>query len=475
MHAQLDSEQISLLTENLTRARGALAEAEGRLDAARGQAGAAAQAAIAPSVAPLRAHHDQLSAQLQSMLGRLGASHPDVQAVRAQLADVDRTVAAEIGRVVTAIDADVRAGRDRMVALQRDLSEQQALTARDAQARVPLNALLRDADAARGLLQAVLERIQQTAQQSSVETPDAHEISLALVPDRPSFPRTVPWMAAAAALGIVLGLLLVYVRELADSTFRSGDDVRTVLGLPCLALIPRLSRRALKGASVEDHAAHRPKSTLAEQLRALRAGLSLWPDRPHIIAVTAARSAEGKTTISRALARLAALNGERVIVLDCDIRDPSVMERHEHPGLVDHLRQRATLAEVIRKDPATGVDAIAGGHAEANALGLLMSATMARLLQALRQDYDLVLLDTPPAEVITDARIVAGLADATLLCVRWRATSRQAALHALELLEEAHANVVGVALTQVDVHSHVRSGYADAEVYHPRYNGYFRE
>ena len=80
MHARLDSEQISLLTENLARARSTLAEAEGKLDAARGQAGAAAQAAIAPSVVQLRAHHDQLSAQLQSMLGRLGAGHPDVQA-----------------------------------------------------------------------------------------------------------------------------------------------------------------------------------------------------------------------------------------------------------------------------------------------------------------------------------------------------------------------------------------------------------
>ena len=247
MHARLDSEQISLLTENLARARSALAEAEGKLDAASGRAGAAAQAAIAPSVVQLRARHDQLSAQLQSMLGRLGASHPDVQAVRAQLADVDRTVAAEIGRVVAAIDADVRADRERVVTLQRDLSEQQTQTARDAQAQVPLNAMLRDAEASRGLLQAVLERMQQTAQQPSVETPDAHEISLALVPNRPSFPRTGPWMAAAAAFGIVLGLLLVYVRELADSTFRSGDDVRTVLGLPCLALIPRMSRRALKG------------------------------------------------------------------------------------------------------------------------------------------------------------------------------------------------------------------------------------
>ena len=72
-------------------------------------------------------------------------------------------------------------------------------------------------------------------------------------------------------------------------------------------------------------------------------------------------------------------------------------------------------------------------------------------------------------------RIVAGLADATLFCVRWRGTSRHIALHALERLEQAHANVVGAALTQVDVNVHLRSGYADAEVYHPRYGGYFRE
>ena len=124
MHARLDSEQVSLLTENLARARSALAEAEGKLDAASGRAGAAAQAAIAPSVVQLRARHDQLSAESQSLLARLGGSHPDVQAVRAQLADVDRTVAAEIGRVVAATDADVRADRERVDALQRDLSEQ---------------------------------------------------------------------------------------------------------------------------------------------------------------------------------------------------------------------------------------------------------------------------------------------------------------------------------------------------------------
>jgi polysaccharide biosynthesis transport protein len=172
------------------------------------------------------------------------------------------------------------------------------------------------------------------------------------------------------------------------------------------------------------------------------------------------------------------MNGERVIVLDCDIRQSSIGRPtgcDAHPGLADCLQGRASAAEAIRKESATGMDYIPGGADEANALGLLMSATMARLLQTLRRDYDLVLLDAPPAQAITDARIVAGLADATLLCVRWRHTPRDVVLNALELLEEAHANVVGAALTQVDVRAHVRSGFADAEVYHPRYGGYFRE
>ncbi len=180
MHASLDSEQISLLSENLARARNALAEAEGRLDAASGRAGAVAQAAIAPSVAPLRSRQDQLTADLQSMLGRLGPNHPEVRSTRIQLAETDHSIAAEITRVVMAAEADVRGDRDRVAKLQADLDDARAGLQRDAQAQIPLNAMQRDAEASRSLLQTVLESIQQTAQQSAIEAPDAHEISLAL-------------------------------------------------------------------------------------------------------------------------------------------------------------------------------------------------------------------------------------------------------------------------------------------------------
>jgi capsular exopolysaccharide synthesis family protein len=279
-------------------------------------------------------------------------------------------------------------------------------------------------------------------------------------------------MAGAVAFGVLFGLLLVYLWELTDASFHSGDDVRNTLGLPCLALVPHVGRRELKDVVIEEYATRKPLSPFAEQFRALRAGLSLWPNRPCVVAVTAARTGEGKTVVTKVLGRIAASNGEHVVVVDCDIRKP---KPRVGIGLVDYLHDRATLADVTRRDPDTGMAYIPSGRRDINAFGLLMSASMVQLLQSLREEYDLVLLDTPPAEAITDARVVAGLADATLFCVRWRTTSRHVASHALALLEEAHANVVGAALTQVDVNVHVRSGYADAEVYRPRYGSYFRE
>jgi len=158
--------------------------------------------------------------------------------------------------------------------------------------------------------------------------------------------------------------------------------------------------------------------------------------------------------------------GERVVVLDCDIRQPSfgrLMRAEGAQGIVDCLLGHAELSDVVRKDWLTSMDFIPAGAAETNSLGLFMSDRMTKLL------------DAPPAFAMADARVVARLADATLLCVRWRDTPRSVVRNSLELLEDAKAHVVGAALTRVDAKAHSRSGFADAEVYHPRYGGYFRE
>ncbi len=478
VQAGLDTETISRMGTDLVQARNDLALAESRLDAARGRSGAAAQAAVAQSVVTMRVQLDTLNAQLQSLLSRLGPSHPDVVALRNQINELQHAVGNEVGRVVAAADADVRADRARVASLEANLKAAQGQVDKNQQAMIPLNAMQRDADASRTLLLAVLSRIQQTAQQSAIEKPDARVISEALPPADPSFPKTKILLPAAAAFGILFGLLVVYLLEIADSTFRSGDDVRSVLGLPCFALVPVVRARLLGRIRMEDYVVRKPMSPFSEQVRALRAGLWLDSVHPKVVAITAARPAEAKTTTAMALGRSSAMNGERVLVLDCDVRQPSfgrLMRADHSKGIVDYLLGQATLDEIIRRDRLTAMDYISAGTSKANSLGLFMSDAMTQALERLRQDYDLVVLDAPPVFAMTDARIISRIADATLLCVRWRDTPRSVVSRSLDLLDEAQARVVGVSLTRVDPRAHVRGGHSDSEVYHPRYGGYYRE
>lgn len=327
MHAGLDAEKISHLNEDLIRARAELAAADARVDAARGHTGSEAQAAIAASVVPLRNTLGQVTAQLQAQTGRLGANHPDVISGRRQVEEARRAVDAEIARVVAATEQDRRAANDRVTTLERNLRNAQSDADAEAKARIPLNAMERDAEASRAQLLAMLERIQQTAQQHALETSEAHEISLALPPRQPSWPRPLPMMAAAAAAGVLLGLMLVHLLHLTDSTLHSGEDVRALVKLPCFALVPELTRRELRSAPIDEFVLRRPLTAYAEQIRAVRAGLWLGSERPRVVAVTAARPAEGKSVLALSLARSAALSGERVLLVDCDIRRPSLAHR----------------------------------------------------------------------------------------------------------------------------------------------------
>jgi Mrp family chromosome partitioning ATPase len=180
------------------------------------------------------------------------------------------------------------------------------------------------------------------------------------------------------------------------------------------------------------------------------------------------------------LARSAALSGERVLLIDCDIRRPSLanlLHTDNGPGLSDLLHGTATLVDVLHNDrlgaPGGGMHFVPAGQARGDTFGLFMGPEMARLLLEARKAYALIVLDTPPVQAITEARVLSAVADATIFCIRWRATPRSVVSYALELLADAHAHVAGVVLTRVDPRAHVRSGYADAEVYHRRFKAYF--
>jgi capsular exopolysaccharide synthesis family protein len=477
MHAASGNEEITHLDEDLIKAKSERAAAAARLDAARGKAGAEAQAAVAPSVVQLRAQVDSLTGQLQAQRTRLGSAHPDVKSLNQQLENGRQALQAEIARVVASTAAEQQAATDRVKTLQDLLDQAKAAEQNADKAQIPLNAMTRDLEASGTQLQAILERIQQTAQQANVESAEAHEISQAIPPEHPTWPRTAQTMAASAASAVFLGLVLVHVLQLTDTTLRSGAEARRLAGVPCFALIPQVGRRALGHLSVHDYVVRRPLTAFAEQIRALRVGLSLDIDHPQVITITAARPAEGKSLLTLALGRSAQLGGERVLLIECDVRAGAFQQRlggKAFPGLMDVLRGELNWREAVQDDPLTGMKFIAGGKPSSDALSLFLAGKIRQILAQVREDFDLILLDAPPVEAMAEARVAAALADATLLCVRWRFTQAKTVQHALQVLHDAHAKIIGTVLTRVDPRVHVRSGYADAGVYHRRYKAYFK-
>ena len=474
----ISAEALSRLNTDLIEARNRQATAEARLAAAQRGGGSDLTALGASNLVQQRAILDAARAELQSLSSNLGDRHPDVARARSRVNDAQRAVNAETARLIQALQTEANAAAASVRSLEAQLRQQEARVNQSQTAEIQINALERSADALRSLLRQVLERSQLTASQNAIEKSDARVLSVATFPALPSFPKIPLFVAAAVVLGVLFGLLVIWFLEQADSTIRSGDEVRSALGLPNLALVPMLRRGLLGRHRVEDYVVRKPLSPFAESMRTLRAALWLGAEPPRVVVITAARPGEGKTTTSVALARSAAMNGERVLLIDCDVRQPSlgrVFRAEGAAGVTDLLLGQAVLERIIRRDHLTSLDYIPAGAAEIHSLGLFMSEAMAGLLDRVRRDYDLIVLDAPPALAMADARVVARLADATLLCVKWRDTPRSVVRNSLALLEDAHARVVGACLTQVDAKVHGRSGYADAEVYHPRYGGYFRE
>jgi polysaccharide biosynthesis transport protein len=474
----ISAESLTRLNEALIAARNKQADAEARLAAVQRGGGADITALGASNLVQMRASLDSARSDLQRLSANLGDRHPDVSAARSRVNDAQRAVGGETARVVQVLQTEAAASGASVRSLEGQLRGQEARVNQSQTSEIQINAMERSAESLRSLLKQVLERAQLTASQNAIEKADARVLSVATYPGTPSFPKVTLFVAAAVVLGVLFGLLVIWFLEQSDSTIRSGDEVRSALGLPNLALVPMLRRGLLGRHRVEDYVVRKPLSPFAESMRTLRAALWLGSEPPRVVVITAARPGEGKTTTSVALARSAAMNGERVLLIDCDVRQPSlgrIFRAEGAAGVTDLLLGQAVLERIIRRDHLSSLDYIPAGAAEIHSLGLFMSEAMAGLLDRVRRDYDLIVLDAPPALAMADARVVARLADATLLCVKWRDTPRSVVRNSLGLLEDAHARVVGAALTQVDAKVHGRSGYADAEVYHPRYGGYFRE
>lgn len=474
--ATVADQQLSEINTQLVLAQVGRAEADARLAQVRrlvrsGRPEAASEVLASQLIVNLRGRETAAEQQIAELAEEYGARHPRMIGARAELQDIQGRIAAEVGKIVTSLENDVAVARAREAALARNVGALEQTAANQGAAEVQLRALEREADAARSLFQLFLSRASETETQTELQTPDARILARAAPPSSPAFPDPMIILPIAGVLSLIIGMALALMQEQLDEGYRSGEEAELDLATSLMALVPRVSRKRGLGVAPEKYALARPGSAFAESLRSIDTGLRLFDvdSSPRSVLITSALPNEGKSTLAMSLGRLLAKGGRPVLLLEADMRRPQAARTLGLPdtgGLLEVLLGEVSEHDVIQVDPESGLHVMAAGGADVQSPpNLLGSQPMNDLLRRLETNYDLVIIDTAPLMVVSDARALARHVDAVLFVVRWASTRRQIARGALRQLLDAGARVAGVVLTQVDVRRLAQYAYGDKGAY----------
>jgi capsular exopolysaccharide synthesis family protein len=482
--ATLTEQQVSELNAQYMLELARLAETQARLnqsnDLLSSPSGieSAVEVQQSPLIRDFRIEEARLERAIAEFSEEYGERHPNMINARAELRDLRSKIKIEVDRVIQGLRNEVAVVRARTSSLASSLEKAKGRVAKLNQSEVDLRSLEREANASRTLLETLLQRTKQTTSQESFQQADASVVSYASLPRSPSFPKKRLLLPLIFIFAIIQGIVLAYMIERLDLGFRSAEQIARQMGVSSLGLIPSISKLATLGRTPHDYVLQNPGSAYGEGIRSLYTNLLLSDvvQRPNVILVTSALPREGKTSVVLSLGRMLSSMGHRVIVVDGDLRKPSIHKDlgvEPGPGLTDCLSGHVAIDDVIQEDQISGLHFLQAGTPKHHSPDQLDSQHMERLLRHLARKYDLVILDSAPILAVSDTLFVARLVDKTVFLVRWARTRRAAANLALSRILAADADVAGAALTMVDVKSHAQYGYGDSGSYHGALKKYY--
>lgn len=485
----LADEQLSELKAQIAAARANLAEREAkhRQVSKLANDGVDPEAIVSATNAPqlVRALEKQteLARQEAELSVKYGERHPRMIALRDEIETADAKVADEVKRVVKALAGAVTVARSRLASLESSLTEMQA-GAPVAAAPVPAPAdagagTLRELEDELAASRAALE--QYRTAKSAAGAPQATQAKMvrpAVAPREPDAPDLPMIMGVSLFGSALVGMLLALVMERMTRGFRTGDEIERLSRLPNLAVVPRL-----KGERhIADRIVQAPMSAYSESVRSLHSALQLsGADRPpKVVVMTSSIPHEGKTSLAVSLGRLASKGGARVILIDGDLRHPSVSgqftPRRPEAGLVEVLTGGCTLRDVLHRDPISPLEFVPVAAPPSNPSELLGSMAMKRMLDILRQHYDLIVIDAAPVLPVADTRLLSRVADKIVYVVGWEKTPRQAVVAGLRSLLDANAEIAGTVLNQADMRRYALYSHGSASYgYGTKYARYYAD
>ncbi len=430
-----------------------------------------------PTIQNLRAQEADAERRAADLGGQFGDKYPRVISARAEVAEIRARIQAEVNRVIDALRNEVSTQQAREQDLNNLLAKMKTDAARNDIAEVQLHDLERQADADKTLYQNFLNQFKQTQSQDSFQQPDAEVLSRAALPLLPSFPQTAVLTLLCAGASFMLGIILALVFQYLDVGVRSMEQLKNVLHVHALGMVP--APQGMGRGKLAREVIDRPMSSYSEAIRTIHTNLMLSDvdQRPRVVLVTSSLPGEGKSTLSVSLAEISARYGQKVVVVDADLRRPSLHRLATvtaKPGLVDWLLDRVAFDEILQRHALGGVDVIAAGELPTVPPNLLSSERFKQLLRGLGEQYDLVVIDSAPVLALPDTRVLSMLADKTVFVVRWASTSRRVAAAALQQLDESGGFVAGAVLTAVDMKAHAKDGFYDSVLYSGQLKEYYR-
>ena len=482
-NATVTDQQVGPLSSQLADAESAAAAARSNLAAARAQVASGQLETVAGVlnsgvVADLRRQRAEVVRNMSEVQTRYGPKHPETLRVTQQLVSIDMQIREEAQRVTDALQSQASAAAARAESLRAALNQIKQEQASNTRASVTVESLEREVEAKRATYNRLAEAVQQANQIARNSTPQATVIEEATIPQNPAFPNKKLLFGAGFLLALIMGTGVISVQEMLSHGFRTSAEVEHALGLPVIAAIPLLRPAEMKEAgdskSPPELIIARETSFYAEAIRNIRTALLLssGTHAPKIISVVSTLPGEGKSTTAISLARVMALSGDRVLLIDGDLRRAGLRKyaaAAPTKGLVEVLQEECALSEALVADAVPGLDMLYVCKPTYLSADLLGQPGMRALLDEFAKHYDRIIIDTPPLLGLADSRTLAALSDTVLLVLQWNKTPAHTLEAALSTLQFDGIRPIGVAFSMVDRNSEV----AGASYYGRRYAEYY--
>ncbi|MEO5774011.1 MAG: polysaccharide biosynthesis tyrosine autokinase [Sphingomicrobium sp.] len=447
----LTSANLIDLNRSLAAAQASRMQAEGRWREAQGTSAMSLPEVLSnPAIQQMTQRRAELEAAYQQELQHRKPDHPAVQQAAAAIRELNQQIGTMSAGIRNSIRNQYMAARQNETQLAASVGRLKGATLAEQSLGIRYNILKREVDTNRQLYDGLLQRYKEVSAQAGVTNNNISVVDPAFPPMIPVSPNPLVNMALAALAGLVLAAVAVAGLETFRDGVRAPDEVEERFGVPVLGVVPRLSAREIAAEALTD-----PESELSEAYQTVRASveLSAAGRPPKSLVITSSRESEGKSTTALAMARHAAQSGRSVLLIDADLRRPSLhglLGTGKAPGLSNLLTQPMQPQSAIQQTDTPGLSFIPAGPKPPSPAELLSGPAFEKLLAELETLFDQVIIDSPPVLGLADSARLAAAVDGTIMVIEANRPQRGAIEAALHRLTSARANIIGAVLVKFD-------------------------